>query len=254
MDALRLNSDIFMDHFNAIESWLRRLTKSGRNSPLSQVVRIASAENSVVKRYNDEIKRFSDLRNVIVHEERDRTLRAVAEPNDRTVKEIKQLREALTSPPSVLPKFQVRVRTRSIDDPIGMAANDMKENDFSQIPIIQGGSVTALLTSGTIARWLSHEFRNEIISLLETTISDVLSHTEDPEHYCILPRTSSLLEVLDKFEDFSSRGKILDAVIITQSGSPKQQPLGIITLADIPTILIALGFNRATSNNGTRLF
>jgi hypothetical protein len=36
------------------------------------------------------------------------------------------------------------------------------------------------------------------------------------------------------------RGKSLDAILITQSGKPREQPLGIVTVFDIPKLLAAV--------------
>lgn len=120
----------------------------------------------------------------------------------------------------------------------------MREGSFSQLPVLTDGSVVALLTSETVVRWLASELPNDVVSLQETPIQVVLGHVEDQDHYCFLPRTASLYEVISTFEDFTARGKDLDAILITDSGKPNQKLLGILTVYDLPVILETVGLRR----------
>jgi len=123
----------------------------------------------------------------------------------------------------------------------------MRAGSFSQLPIRSDGKVFALLTSETVVRWLASELHNDLISLSETKIEVVLPHTEDQEHYCFLSRRATLQDALSRFEDFTSRGKDLDAVLITENGRPDQNLVGILTVYDLPEILETLGLRRMSA-------
>jgi predicted transcriptional regulator len=123
----------------------------------------------------------------------------------------------------------------------------MRESSFSQLPILKNGSVVALLTSETVVRWLASEISNDVVSLQDTPIQTVLGHVEDEDHYCFIPRNASLHEVIAKFEEFTSRGKDLDAILITDTGKPDQKLLGILTVYDLPGILETLGLRRVVT-------
>ncbi len=242
-NQLMLNSDVFLRSFCEIESWLRRSVAADRSNTFYQLVDRAAQTNRVVKRYRDDLKEFADLRNAIVHERTDDHV--IAEPNDRAVAEIDRIRNALLNPPAVIPRFQLaEIRSRTLADSVGDAVGDMRNGSFSQLPILSGTKVVALLTAETVVRWLASEFANEIVSLWETQIERILPFTEDVDHYCFLSRAATLFDALSKFEDFAVRGKDLDAILITNDGKPDQQLLGILTLYDLPALLEALGLRR----------
>jgi hypothetical protein len=83
--------------------------------------------------------------------------------------------------------------------------------------------------------------KEEIVSLADTSVRDVLRHTEDPNHFVFLSREATLFNVLEHFDDFEARGKRLDALLVTHAGKPNETLLGIITLWDTPKILKRVG-------------
>lgn len=240
-----LNSNAFLEIFSAIEKWLRQQADADRSVSFDQLVERAASRNRAVHRYKDDLKEFADLRNAIVHERTDG--RVIAEPNDRALLEFERIRRVLLNPPAVIPRFQVAVRSRSTDDSVGVAVTDMRNGSFSQLPVLSEGRVVALLTAETVVRWLASEVSNELVSLWDTKIETVLPHTEDQEHYCFLPRRATLLDALARFEDFASRGKDLDAILLSQDGRSEQQLLGILTVYDLPSILETLGLRRVSA-------
>lgn len=146
--------------------------------------------------------------------------------------------------PRVFPLFKQKVYSVSIDDSVGKALKIMYENSFSQLPIFKDGKFVDLLTNNTISRWLGSCVSDEIFSLRETTIKEVLSYTENPDSYFFLNKDESLQEALERFQYFESIGKPLDAVLITENGKPTEELLGIITFSDFPKIMLELGKNR----------
>src|SRR5437867_7938497 len=114
--------------------------------------------------------------------------------------------------PKVFPLFRQNVYSVSIDDCIGNALSIMYENSFSQLPIFKGDRFVDLLTNNTISRWLGSCVDEEIFSLRETSIREVLKYTENPDSYFFLNSDASLTEAMEKFQYFESIGTPLDAV------------------------------------------
>lgn len=236
------NSDAFLTIFSEIEKWLRSSTGTDKSVPFYQAVDRIAATNPTMRRYRDDLKEFADLRNAIVHERGDGHV--IAEPNDRALSDFQRIRNALLNPPKVIPTFQLAVKTRDVCEAVGRAVVDMRAGSFSQLPVLHDGAVVALLTTETVVRWLASEVENDLVSLMDTPISKVLDHVEDEEHYCFLPRNATLHEAVVEFEAFASRGKTLDAILLTDAGRPNQRLLGILTVYDLPVILDALGLRR----------
>lgn len=217
-----------------------------RHISFFQLIENLSARNKIVHRYRNDLKELGDLRNAIVHERTDGHV--IAEPNQRAVEDIKRIEFTMRNPPLVLPMFKLNVRSRLAHESIGDAVCDMRNGSFSQLPILSDKNMlSALLTTETISRWLAHEMSNEVVSLWETKIETVLPHAESTDHYCMLSRSATLFDVLAKFEDFTSRGKDLDAALITDSGKKDQKLLGIITVYDLPRILSKIGMKKLSS-------
>lgn len=233
------NSDAFLDVFSELEKWLRSTAGADRSASFYKLVEQVSRAHAAVRRYKDDLKEYADLRNAIVHERTDSHV--IAEPNDRALEDFRRIRTSLLQPPKVIPQFQRSVKLRAATEAIGGAVSDMRNGSFSQLPVLLDGNVVALLTAETVVRWLASEVSNDVVSLMDTEIRTVLGHVEDKDHYCFLARGASLHEAISRFEDFTSRGKDLDAILITESGQADQKLLGILTVYDLPAILETLG-------------
>ena len=233
-----LNSDRFLNAFNSIERSLRMLAKKGKGERFYRLVDTASESYPIVRRFSNDLKEFADLRNAIVHERTDGHV--LAEPNDQAVEAIEFVASLLLDPPKVIPLFQSEVATFSVGDPIAKAVKTMFEQSFSQMPVYDGAIFVGLLTANTVARWLGASVAEDIFSLSETPVSDVLGYTEDKNNFSFLRRDSTLFEVLERFQTFEREGKRLEAILITQNGKLSEALLGIVTIWDLPKIHEAL--------------
>lgn len=142
--------------------------------------------------------------------------------------------------PKVYPLFKQAVYSVSIKDNVGNALRIMYDNSFSQLPIFKDSKFVDLLTNNTISRWLGTCVDEEIFSLSETSIEEVLKYTESPDSYFFLNKDADISEALEKFQFFESIGKPLDAILITANGKPTEELLGIITVSDFPKIMLEL--------------
>ncbi|MCH8331236.1 MAG: CBS domain-containing protein [Bacteroidetes bacterium] len=238
---IMLNSDLFLTAYNSIEKRLHKITNEGKETSFSMLVERASRINQIVRHFSVDLKEFADLRNAIVHERTDSHV--IAEPNDSTVAEIKQIESLLLDPPKVIPKFQVEVYTLSVGDPLSKAVKEMYEQSYSQIPVYNGDNIEGMLTTNTIVRWIGHVVKEEIISIKDTFIEKVLMLAEDNNNFIFLSRGSTLFEVLEKFRtNEEKKGVRLEAILITQNGKPSEALLGIITVWDLPKIYETLDF------------
>lgn len=229
----RDNSKRYLNAYCEIEGALRHITGSGKDS-FRELVKKSAVKNRVIRAYAEDLFEFTDLRNAIVHKRI--TGEAIAEPHFDTVLELEKIRDVLINPPVVIPLFEREVTISKPDDKIGKAAKIMLHNSFSQVPIYQGREFKGLLTSHIIARWLASKFETGIGLLEEENVSEVQSFNETADNYIFIGRNCTLFEVLQYFDDFAKRGRNLDAIIITHSGSSLEKPIGIITIFDLPDI------------------
>lgn len=233
-----LNSDCFLIAFSSIERDLRALAKKGRVMGFSSLVDPVSQCNSIVRRYRIDLKEFADLRNAIVHERSDGHV--IAEPNDEAVKKIEHIALLLRDPPKAAALFKCKVATLSADDPIARGVKTMSEQSFSQMPVYDGVAFANLLTANTIARWLGASVEEDVFSLSETPVSEVLNYTECQSSCEFVRRDAPVFDILQRFEAVKDASKRLEAVLITENGKPDEALLGIVTIWDFPKIYKAL--------------
>jgi predicted transcriptional regulator len=236
------NSAKFIDAFATTERVLRRLTGSDRHTPFYQLVDVAAAKAPGVRRYRDDLKEFADLRNAIVHARSDG--HAIAEPHERVVRELQRLASMLDAPPQVLPLFQKAVFTIQLSDRISEVLKLFWPKNFSQAPVLSGGKLVGVLTSNTVSRWLATRAGDELVDLSEYSVSDALQRTEHKDNWCMVSRTTPLIDVIDSFDSAEASGRRLDAVLVSQSGKPTEGLLGIITIHDMPKVLRAVSIKR----------
>lgn len=228
----------FLRSFAAIEQHLRVLTGAGRTQPFYALVERAARRVPAVARLHNDLKEYADLRNAIVHERGDGRL--IAEPTAAAVEELARLEQLLLQPPTVLPLFQQTVQSLDEQQPVAEAVTRMAAGSYSQLPVTRGGRFVALLTANTVTRWLGACVADDLFSLQETRIATVLQHAEHDDNHLFVGRDSDLFAVLDAFEDYERRGRLLDAVLISERGRPDEALLGIITLHDLPRVLALL--------------
>ena len=231
-------SDRFLEAFNSIDNLLRKRFAIDRKTGFYGAVEIAAGKDRSVRRFELDLKEYADLRNAITHERTDG--RAIAEPHASTVAGLEEILDLLTEPPKVGDLFRHKVERADIGEPVGRAAKAMLDEDFSQVPVYEGSNYAELLTAETIARWLADKLASGIGLVEEAPIRDVLRFTEDTEHFAFLARRETVFDALAGFENFTSRGKSLDAILITESGKRDERPIGIITVFDMPKLIDAV--------------
>lgn len=228
------NSERFLSAFNQIDHHIREIDDSDKYVSFSSNIKRLQYNHRVIGHYYKELKEYNDLRNAIVHERIDG--RVIAEPNDYAVEEIEMIHAKLLSPKSILTICKHKVHQLKSSDKLTTALRLMKKHNISQIPIFDKEFV-AMLNSDTISSWMSHSIKQDLISLSETLVSDVLTYKSDFRVTHFVSRDSSVHEILDLYKGNVNEPKQIDAIIITHSGKSSEKALSMITDYDIPLLL-----------------
>lgn len=226
------NSDNFLAAFNRIEQFLNNGNTNGIYRPFSQLVRDQTERNVTVKRNKDQLIKFSNLRNAIVHQSTQGSY-AIAEPHDSIVEEIEKVEHELINPPTVLTQFQKKVETFKHNNSIADVLKIIRDRDYTQFPVYREEEFIGLLTENGITKWLARNIEEDIISLEETNLIDILEFEEEVDNYIFIGKEMNVYEAEEIFKDFPHTRERLDALLITHSGKKTQSLLGIITTWDI---------------------
>lgn len=229
----RTNSTRFLSAYNEIDAYLMKRTGMGHHDNFPGLLKKAVRVSGAVKHNFDQLLVFNKLRNAIVHESTGN--RTIAEPHLKIVEEIERIRDQILKPP-LSNQFLRGVTGCSPQDLIGEVAQEMLDSSFSQTPIYDDGGFRGLLTTDTIARWITTKLNVEGGVVEQATVEEVMPYAEFTDNVKLIGRNISLYDIIDYFEQAYIRGKRLDAIIISNSGTPNETALGIITVFDLPEI------------------
>lgn len=221
----------FQDLFAELEGTLRRLSGIDEEAGFADMVNRLRNNRAVASR-RDLLFRYKTLRNLLMHRNGQRP---VAYPTAEALTGLRRAVEAVRLSGTPLPTNGVR--TVSPDTPLLDAARTMTANNYSQVPVIDGsGSVAGLLTFADLAAWLARTADGDGHVLLspDATVGHVAHESGDD--FAVIPRTTTRLAAADMLCD-TSRATPLDALLITHNGKRSEKPLGILTRADLPTLL-----------------
>ncbi len=224
-------SDRYLASFNRIEKALRNQTSHDEYKTFSFLVKESAKKNAAVRRFENDLREFADLRNAIVHQSTNPEF-TIAEPHESTVQKIELIEEKVIHPKKVFPTFQKEVATFQSTDSLATILRTMREEDYTQFPVYDGEQFIGLLSESGIANWLSRMVEEEIISFEETVLHQVIDYEEEKHNFEFIDREMSIYDAKEIFKDNLDDGIKIDALLITHSGSMDEKLLGIVTRWD----------------------
>src|SRR3972149_5078464 len=219
----------FLTAFNCIKKHLQEELNQGPKVDMRELVKHYSAQHTGW-RDADILCPLGTLRNLLVHE-RYGPHKYFAVPTEETVLTIEQIRDRLLRPERVIPRFQKGVKKVDMANPLADVLALIVEHDFSQFPVYECEQFRGLLTENGIPRWLAHHSRNTdtLVELTEVPVQKLFDEEEIRNNYRFLPRDMLMDDLIIQF----SQQPLLEAVLITDTGSQGQSLLGIVSRWDI---------------------
>lgn len=226
------NSERYIFAFNKIEKVLKEIIALNEYVTFFRAVDLAKKENATVRKYEDDLREFADLRNAIVHH-RTSTEYTIAEPHTEIVELIEHIEELLSRPVTVGTMFARKVHVFEAEDSLAEVLRIVREHTFTQWPIYEKGEFIGLITAGGIARWLVQTQDEGVISREMTKMRDILKHEKDGRNHRFIASNTSVYEAEEIFKRSVMEGGGLEALLITQHGKKEERLTGIITPIDL---------------------
>ena len=121
------------------------------------------------------------------------------------------------------------------------ALDDMAQNGFTNVPVIEEGRIVAVLSEKSALRWAA-ETRNDEVKLetfvsvwdIEKYLDDINDKTFDV--YEFIPKALDVYSIEDIFIDYMRDGKRVSTLFVTENGNHREGLLGIITAWDLHKI------------------
>ena len=228
-----MQTNEFLENFKLIEKHINRIGNFPEEKSFQSKVSELS-KNSLIARFQEDLKSFSNLRNLLSHEPK-KNGDYIAKPSDFTVSRIKEIHQLITNPPLVFPKFKFEVLGAESDDYLNSILMEMNEKSFSQFPVYENGIVKELINTNTISRWLFSKLEEygNILSV-ESKVADLINHIEFKNNYKFIPKKTNVFEAFDKFKNqIKNEKRNLDVLFITENGKQNEKVEGLITIEDI---------------------
>lgn len=230
------NSQKFISLFKKLEKLAADKSQLPREANFSKMLAKITGGNNVFSYYKEDIKQYAKLRNAIVHESVSDD-KAIAEPHDEVVLNLKEIVEKIENPPKVIPEFQGIIKTVEVGAQISDALDLMYKGNFSQLPVLDNGKFYDLLTTDSIARWIAANKQEGGYLLDNVAVREVLPYKEFEQNYRLISRNTTLIEALKIFEEVEYKEQPFDALLISNDGKKEQKLLGIITHYDVSKIV-----------------
>lgn len=222
----------FETAFNRIHKALREMVKETESDAFVELLYSGYKNHSLIRKYKSELHQFAKLRNAIVHE-RVNADYYIAEPHIEVVERIEEICREFEKPQTALSIATSPVFYYYEDAYLKDVLKVINKFDFTRFPVYdKDDKYVALLTSTEIIQWMAKHFSSEVIHFEDVRIKELL--TKGKNYFVtFVTEDASLYEIEELFERYHTRGKKLQAVIITETGDRHGKPIGVITPWDL---------------------
>ena len=227
----RTNAERFIVAYNRIDHALRSIYGFKRTISYADLIRKAVTLNSVVRKYEDELIDYGRLRNSIVHKTNPNYV--IAEPHDEVVLEFEKIAKLIETPPTALDKVckhKVYICDKSLT--VRQLLETMSETGYKNLPIYDGDTLLGVAIGTRLLDHLGNALKEHpnIQEYIESTpVIDVMSRVTEESYFRVADKNLTIERALNYFY----LNRRLQIIIITESGSLKERPLGVVTVADI---------------------
>ncbi len=220
----------FINAYNKIESALRAQNNYGTSVTYSEAVRRASRNNSIVRKYEDDLISYGMLRNAIVHNSNDQFV--IAEPFDDVVENYEHIAELICTPPLAINTPCVK-QVKCVDASLTLkeALIYMSKTGYSSFPVYNDGMLVGVANASKVSQEIGKRLSlgENITSLFNTHIENIVGHLGQESFYTIVDKNVTIDRVMDLFNE----NRKLMVVLITPRGSLVEVPIGIIAVSDL---------------------
>ena len=213
----------FISAYNRIDKKLRT-SYAPANATFSDAVRRAVTRSSVVRKYEDDLLDYARLRNAIVHNSN--TDMVIAEPHISVVENIEHIERLLLRPPLAVGTVAKPAVTVEATVTLRKVMELMAKSGYSNVPVMRADEIIGVVNHKAIVESLA-KVKNVDAFLETTAVENILSNVT--RHFCVLPDTATVDEVLMSFTE----NRKLQIVLLTPHGDYATPIRGVVTTGDL---------------------
>jgi CBS domain-containing protein len=227
----RERGDEFLALYNQLDAHLRETIGGDRGPGFMKLVRRAADRNAAVRAHLGRIHEYAELRNAIVHDD-EMQKGILADPRREALEDFRSLVESITAPRKLLSVCSTDIVVHDPHEPLSRALSLMRSKGYAQV-VVKTGDEYGILSVEGVARWLEHRAEQDAISMVDVTVGDATAH-EPPSTVEFLDRDATVYDGYELFQTAERRRHArVFAILITETGSRTERPIGIATLWDL---------------------
>lgn len=221
----------FITAYNQIDQALRNQGNFGKSMSYTETIRKAAKTNAFVKKYEDVLIDYGRLRNAIVHSFNESMI--IAEPNMEVVENYEKLATIICTPPLAINTVCNKdINTITHDTLLCDVIENIYKSGNSNWPVYKNGMLIGVANSRKLMKEIGkkiYEKRSLDEYINNTMIEDAINNFGEDNYYTIANKNVTLDKILNLF----SENRKLALIVITETGSLLEQPIGVVAIADI---------------------
>lgn len=226
------NTDLFLDKYKQLEEAVRSEYNLDERDSISYYL----SNNEKFRKHKEDIRYCQDVRNLLSHKKKINGSYAV-EPSQGMIDFISLLIRKVENRPRCC-DIQVGLKDvfwQPLDGKVKPTIKTMRQNRFTQVPILKNGVVIGVFDENSVFNYLAHSEQNSVSDELTfRDISDFTALEEREQNQFIFFKNKAFVDDLeDEFERAFKRGKRIGMTFLTANGRADERLLGIITPWDI---------------------
>ena len=239
MEGKSSNAQKFLAIYNEIDEFMRQDLKEGYSVGHSDMIyKMIKKGNRVFDYYYEDLKKYSRLRNAIVHNPDQRIADPIAEPHDVIVQQYQELLDKVVHPELALDKLAIsmdKLYTVTPNTNILKAMKIMNENLYTYLPVMERRKFVGVFSDSTLFDYIL-KWQGAVIDekLAIRDLGEVIHiHNHAREAFLFINKDITVIEVEDIFRKGFKNHKRIAVVFITDGGTESEEILGLVTAWDI---------------------
>lgn len=235
----RDNYKAFNHIFNTIHEIIaERLSETVRTNFGKLLEKGKNRNDKVILTYYDKLNFYRELRNILTHNSISKD-EVIALPSDTLLNQMEEVLEKIKHPKKVKDLFIKNVVSFNASDSLKEVLIEVRRNGYSQFPVFKEGILIGIISENGITNFLARSIEEDIISINETKIEEIVSIDEMKNSFQVIKEAKSILDIESIFSKKISEGNSGFLLLIAKNGEIKspEDISGIITPWDLPVLL-----------------
>ncbi len=231
------NTTKFISVYNEIDHYMRKHLRAAEYNDHSSLLRQMSDKNRMFSDNYKDLKLFSELRNMLIHNPYPGKADPLLIPHNYILKKYEEIRDAVLHPKKALDIaikassiYKTTLNANAID-----VMDEMDEKTYTHVPVMDQDNLVGVFSENSILAYLVN--KKDAIILKDTKISEFADFIgidkHKSEYFEFVSRDTLLSDVELLFQEGLKARKRIAVVYITEHGKKEEKLLGMITAWDV---------------------